>query len=221
MIEILALLAWGTLVGLDLVAVGQLMIARPLVAGTVAGALVGDVGGGLAVGLLLELFALDVMPVGAVRYPDYGVGAVAGAAVAAGSLDLLGVGIGVAVGLLVAYLGEVGMVVVRRRNGADARRYAAELDRGAWTAMARVHARGVLRDTARALTLTGVGLLLAALVRHDPPITLRGALLLAVALVGAAIGTAAAGAVRLAGRGNKLGWFAVGLAVGSVWVVLR
>jgi len=39
---LLALLAWGTLVGLDLVSGPQIMIARPLVAGTVAGALAGD-----------------------------------------------------------------------------------------------------------------------------------------------------------------------------------
>ena len=35
------LLAWGTLVGLDLVTVSQTMIARPLVAGSVAGVILG------------------------------------------------------------------------------------------------------------------------------------------------------------------------------------
>ena len=33
---------WGTVVGLDLISVGQFMLARPLVAGTVAGMIVGD-----------------------------------------------------------------------------------------------------------------------------------------------------------------------------------
>ena len=41
-----SLLLWGTLVGLDLVSVPQAMISRPLVAGTVAGWLVGDVHAG-------------------------------------------------------------------------------------------------------------------------------------------------------------------------------
>src|SRR6266516_8090724 len=36
------LLVWGTLVGLDLVSVPQMMIARPIVAGPVAGAILGD-----------------------------------------------------------------------------------------------------------------------------------------------------------------------------------
>jgi len=47
-------------VGLDLVSVPQAMLSRPLVAGTVAGWLAGDLEAGLAVGVLLELFALDV-----------------------------------------------------------------------------------------------------------------------------------------------------------------
>src|SRR5439155_181738 len=44
----LFLLVWGTLVGLDLVSVPQMMIARPIVAGPGAGAILG----GLATGLL-------------------------------------------------------------------------------------------------------------------------------------------------------------------------
>ena len=74
--ELWLLLAWGTVVAVDLVSVPQALLARPLVAATVAGAIVGDLNAGLAVGLLLELFALDVLPVGASRYPDYGPGTV-------------------------------------------------------------------------------------------------------------------------------------------------
>src|SRR5207245_10507248 len=40
---LLGLLAWGTLVGLDLVSVPQRMIARPLVARPIAGAVLADV----------------------------------------------------------------------------------------------------------------------------------------------------------------------------------
>jgi len=61
----LLLLAWGTLVGLDLVSVPQIMIARPIVAGPIAGALLGDVRTGLEVGVLFELFQYDVLPMGA------------------------------------------------------------------------------------------------------------------------------------------------------------
>ncbi|MGE5091451.1 MAG: PTS sugar transporter subunit IIC, partial [Bacillota bacterium] len=66
------LLLWGIITGVDLVSVPQAMLSRPLVAATVAGAILGDVEAGLRVGVVLELFALDVLPVGAVRYPDYG-----------------------------------------------------------------------------------------------------------------------------------------------------
>ncbi len=85
------LLAWGTAVGVDLVSWPQAMISRPLIAGAVTAALMGDLEGGLRVALVMELFALDVLPVGASRYPDYGpatVGAVAlrrGSAVAGGT----------------------------------------------------------------------------------------------------------------------------------------
>ena len=56
----------------DLVSVPQALISRPLVAGCVAGWIAGDVEAGLRAGVLFELFALDVLPIGAVRYPDYG-----------------------------------------------------------------------------------------------------------------------------------------------------
>jgi mannose/fructose/N-acetylgalactosamine-specific phosphotransferase system component IIC len=82
---IIPLLIWGSLVGLDLVSVPQAMISRPLVAGTVAGWLAGDLEAGLRMGVLFELFALDVLPVGAVRYPDYGPATVVAAALAAGT----------------------------------------------------------------------------------------------------------------------------------------
>jgi mannose/fructose/N-acetylgalactosamine-specific phosphotransferase system component IIC len=55
------LVLWGAVVGLDLVSVPQAMLSRPLVAGTVAGWLAGDLEAGLRVGVLLELFALDVL----------------------------------------------------------------------------------------------------------------------------------------------------------------
>src|SRR5256886_1668927 len=52
----LVLLAWGTLVGLDLISVPQMMIARPIVAGPVAGAILGDVATGLILAQLTRAF---------------------------------------------------------------------------------------------------------------------------------------------------------------------
>ena len=88
----LLLVLWGTLVALDLVSVPQAMLSRPLVAGAVAGWIAGDVEAGLRVGVVLELFALDVLPIGAVRYPDYGPATVAATALAAGAPWELGLG---------------------------------------------------------------------------------------------------------------------------------
>lgn len=214
------LLLWGTVVGLDLVSVGQVMFARPLVAGTVAGMIVGDPIAGGTVGVVLELFALDVMPVGAVRYPDYGIGAVAAAATAAGAPGALGTGVAVCVGLGVAYLGEVGIRVVRSRNTEDMRRNRAALEEGDESVVVATHLRSLLRDTLRSVVVTTAGLLLAAAAYRWWPVTVRGAVLITIVLVGAAIGSAAAGGMRLSGRGLALRWFGLGVAAGVVLVVM-
>lgn len=63
---------WGGWVAVDTTSLGQIMISRPLVAATVAGALLGDPAAGAAIGLVLEAFNLMVLPVGASRYPEAG-----------------------------------------------------------------------------------------------------------------------------------------------------
>lgn len=219
-LEHVLLLGWALLVGIDLVSVPQIMIARPLVAGTVAGAIVGDPAGGALVGAILELFALDVLPVGAVRYPDYGVGAVVAAATVAHAPGSLGVGVAVAVGLAVAWLGEWSILVLRRRTSADVRRHRDALDAGEPATIRAVHLRGLARDALRAVAVGGVGLLLAFTVRQWPPVTLRGAVLLTVVVVGTGLGVGAAAAVGLAGRARGVGWFAAGLAAGTAWMVI-
>ena len=214
------LLLWGTLVGLDLVSVPQLMVTRPLVAGTVAGVITGDLTAGVTVGVVLELFALDLLPVGAARYPDYGLGAVAATATAAGAPGVLGIGVAVGVGLLVAYLGEIAIYFVRRKNTEDVRGNRDRLDLGEIPVIRALHFRGIARDAARALILTGVGLLLATAVRMWPPVTVRGAVLVSLALVGAALSAAVLGAMRIGGVGASLRWFAVGVTAGVAFVVL-
>jgi PTS system mannose-specific IIC component len=212
---------WGTLVGLDLVSVGQFMVSRPLVAGTVAGAILGDVMAGAMVGVLLELFALDVLPVGAVRYPDYGLGAVGAAVVAAGAPDVLVIGVAVAAGLLVALLGGLGMHVVRQANGRLVRRHRTALDAGEVPTIYQVHLQGALLDAVRALLVTAAGIGVAIGVGELTLVTVRGAILATLAVVGVALGTATAGAMRLGGRGLGMSWLALGMVVGATMVVLR
>ena len=214
------LLVWGTLVGLDLVSVAQIMIARPFVAGTVAGLILGDPLAGGTVGMVLELFALDVLPVGVTRYPDYGIGAVAAAATAAGSPGALGTGIAVCVGLVVAYLGEVGIRVVRGGNTRDVRRHREHLDAGRLRTVWGLHARGLLRDVARSMLVTVIGLGLAVAVYLWPPVTRSGAVLVTLVLIGASIGAATSGVLQAVERHAVLRWFALGLVVGTLFVVI-
>jgi PTS system mannose-specific IIC component len=220
--SLIALLGWGTLVGVDLVSVPQMMIARPLVAGTVAGAILGDVDTGLKVGVVFELLQYDILPVGAVRYPEYGpatVGAVATAQAAAGAL---GLGLGAVVGLVTALAGGVAIHLMRRINSRIVNAASATLESGDPRALLRLHVGAMLRDVVRAALVTGLGLALAWTV---PPLltgvlTPRGetflGTLLAVAAVASGLAAGAAGTLRLVGRGSNLAWFAAGLGGGGV-----
>ncbi len=210
---------WGVAVGLDLVSVAQLMIARPLVAGTVAGVLVGDPAAGAVMGAVFELFALEVLPVGGVRYPDYGIGAVAAAALLAGTPGVLGFGLAVAVGLGVAALGQEGIHVVRRLNAADVRRWRDRLEAGDPSALRAVHLRGLARDAVRALLLTVVGLVAAGVVGRWVVIPVRGAVLLGMVGIGTGLAAALSGAMRLSQRGIGRRWMVLGFALGLAVVV--
>jgi mannose/fructose/N-acetylgalactosamine-specific phosphotransferase system component IIC len=216
-----ALAGWGLLVGLDLVSVAQVMIARPFVAGTVAGILLGDPSSGAIVGAALELFALDLLPVGGVRYPDYGPAAVAAAVTAAGAPGVLGLGPAVAVGLVVAYAGEWAMQWTRWLNSRDVQRCRAGLDAGEPASIAGVQLRGIVRDAGRALGVTLLGLALAAVVRRWLPLDVRAVVLVGTVAVGAALAVGTVGALRLGGRGKASAWLAGGLVIGGLWVLLR
>src|SRR5688500_1569478 len=63
--QLLVAALWGGLVSLERRAFLQAMLARPLVAGTVMGLLLGDTLGGLYTGMLLELFHLGSANLGA------------------------------------------------------------------------------------------------------------------------------------------------------------
>jgi len=75
--NLIPVVLWGGMVGLDAASFPQVMISRPLVAATVTGLLAGRPADGLLLGVVLEVFALLILPVGAARYPEAGTGAVA------------------------------------------------------------------------------------------------------------------------------------------------
>lgn len=218
--EVGVLLVWGGIVGLDLVSVPQIMVARPLVAGSVAGAVMGDVAAGVLVGVILELFALETLPVGAARYPDYGPAAVAATAAAVWTSGAVGLGIALVVGLIVAYGGEWSLVALRRRNSREVRLRATALDRGDYVALRTIHLRAIGRDALRAFALTAVGLLLALAARGWSPVSARGGVLLVAVTIGVGLASATVGTIRLSARPRGMGWFALGLGLGVVWVVV-
>lgn len=217
----LLLIIWGTMVALDLVSVPQVMIARPVVAGAVAGFLVGDMEAGLRVGVLFELFALDVLPIGAVRYPDYGPATVAATALAAGAPWELGLGISAGLGLLLAVLGGWSLTMVRRANARAIQRHAAALAAGESSAIRRLQYGGLVRDAARGVALTVLGLVLAWSIAEFVHIDRRTAVGLSLVAIGSALSAIVSGAVRSAGRGTRLKWMLAGIAMGILLVVLR
>lgn len=214
-------LAWGVLAGVDLVSWPQMMLSRPLVAGGVAGALLGDPVAGVTVGALLELYALEVVPIGASRYPDFSPGAVAGATVLAGQAGVGSLGLAAGVGLVVAQASRPLLDLVRRRNAVAAQAAASRLAAGEVGMIGRLQRGGLLRDAARALLLTVAGLAAALAIRGagPPPATL-GVALTVIAVAGGAA-AALAGAVRTVSQGGRLAWLVAGGALGVLILAWR
>ena len=212
----LPLLAWGTVVGVDLVSFPQGMLSRPLVAATVAGAIAGDIGAGLRVGVVLELFALDVLPIGASRYPDFGPGAVAATALVAGVPWFDGLGLAVLLGLVMALVGGRSMILLRRVNGGRVRRAEPALAAGDPGVVRRLQWLGAASDAVRGALLTGLGLALVAPVRQAGLALPGMGRNLTFVAIGGGLVAASAGMLRRAGRGEPQRWIGLGLLTGGV-----
>ncbi len=218
---LLALLAWGTIVALDLATAPQGLLSRPIVAATVTGALLGDLHVGLLVGVALELYALDVLPVGAARYPDLGTAAVSATVLAARAPAGMELGLAGLLGLPLALLGGWGLHLVRRRNAVAVEGRRARVAGGDARAIWELQRDGFLRDAARGAIVTTVGLAgAAALGRVSWTWTTRGELL-SMAVLAGGLAAATAGALRRAGPGGSRRWIAVGLATGLIVVLSR
>lgn len=206
----------GGLLGVDGVSCLQSMVARPIVAGPLAGAVLGDPIAGMWVGAFLELISLKQLPIGANRHWDTGpaavVATVAAVTISPASLALL---IGVGSGVLVGWIGGWSIHGLRRVN---ARVVASELGQPlAPATLERRHFEALGLDFARAIALTlagSLGVLLVAPRLGDAPqagLTAAAAMLLvaASAAVGVVVGTMA--------RGRKIvGAFAAGILVSTV-----
>jgi mannose/fructose/N-acetylgalactosamine-specific phosphotransferase system component IIC len=112
---------WGGLVGLDSTSFPQFMVARPVIAGTLTGAIFGRPLEGAMLGFFMEAFALITLPIGAARFPESGTATVAGAsaymaAVEAG-LDPGALTLALAFALVWERVTGGSVVLLRRNNG--------------------------------------------------------------------------------------------------------
>lgn len=161
--DALLLVVIGTLCSLDTVSVGQTMISRPIVSATLAGATLGSAEMGVVVGAVMELFALETMPFGASRYPEWGsAGVTAGAAYALGGSGTAGaLPLAVACGLAIAGLGSASMVWHRRAIARLAGALREPLAAGSAVAVVRLHISGIASDLWRGMAVTAIGVGLA------------------------------------------------------------
>ena len=215
-----ALWLWGTIAGLDLVSVLQSLFSRPLVVATGAGLLLGDVEAGLRVGALLELFALDVVPVGSSRYPDFGAATVAATLLAAGREWSSTLGIAAGVGLLFGIVAGSTLPVTRRLNARVVRAHAAALGAGDPRAVERVQLSCLGHDMLRSALVAAGAVALGWLVgatgwTPDPDL---GRMLTVIAVAGAGWAVAH-GAVASGRSGPRWKWAIAGVIAGLIGVI--
>jgi mannose/fructose/N-acetylgalactosamine-specific phosphotransferase system component IIC len=125
--DLLPLVLLAALIGLDVVSFPQAMVSRPIVAATIAGAFFGAPIAGLVCGAALECLALEALPFGASRYPEWGSAAVVAGGVAAQGADPSSLppagafAVAVSVGIATAWLGGWSMVQHRKLIASFAR----------------------------------------------------------------------------------------------------
>jgi PTS system mannose-specific IIC component len=223
--ELLPLSLLGGLLGLDVVCFPQMMISRPLVGATVAGAFVGDTITGLLVGVTLELIALATLPFGASRYPEWGSAAVVGGAIAAAlRTEAAGsITVGVLATLVTAWVGGWTLVKLRQWNAWLAGRKRGALEAGARGAVVGLQLGGLTSDLLRAMALTALAYAILFPVLHATVHLWTFSQPLSRAFtVGAASAVAAAAAWTIFHSARGARWyFAGGLVIGLLLLALR
>jgi mannose/fructose/N-acetylgalactosamine-specific phosphotransferase system component IIC len=215
----------GGVLGLDVVSFPQAMISRPLVAATLAGALIGQAASGLLLGATLELIALETLPFGASRYPEWGSAAVVGGAIfashpahPAGAMALA-----VLAALATTWVGGWTMVQLRQLNAYWAGRRRDALEAGARGTVISLQLMGMTADLARGVLLTAIAYaVLAPLAEvHIEGWTMdaRPSRAVVVALAASVAGAAAWKIFH--STAGALWFFAGGLAIGLFFLFTR
>ena len=160
--EALPLALLGALLGLDVVSFPQAMVSRPIVAATLAGAFIGHPPAGLLIGVVLELIALDTLPFGASRYPEWGsAGVVGGALFAAQPPGMPGaLPASLLAALLTASISGWSMVVLRRTIATRLERTRDFIEAGSRGALLGLHLSGMTMDLLRGALVTTLGMVI-------------------------------------------------------------
>jgi mannose/fructose/N-acetylgalactosamine-specific phosphotransferase system component IIC len=225
LIDALPFALLGAVLGLDMVSFPQIMISRPLVSATVAGACAGRPLAGLLIGAVLELIALETLPFGAARYPEWGsAGAVGGIIMAMHPLDTPAqLPLGVLAALATAFVSSWSMVVLRKLNVRIVRAHREAIDIGTPSDITAVQFSGLATDFLRGGLVTYIALLvfvpissLAAPLWSTDPIHSRAIVIAIAAMV-------AAGAVWKLFHTTKhaIWFFLTGLAIGGAALMTR
>lgn len=223
-----ALALLGAAVGLDCVSFPQAMVSRPVVAATLGGALCGNTAAGLLVGLVLECFALETMPFGASRYPEWGPASVAAGVVAAvpsgdpeASARMLP--FAVLAGLAAAMLAGRTLIWLRRFTLSLAARRRDGIAAGDAGAILGLQWAGLVADFLRAGALTVVLVLVLVPLRDAVLDASRASGALAVAVVGTlAVGVAGGAYWKVVHTTTGYAWWLLaGVLTGGAVMVLR
>lgn len=167
LVDLIPVALLAGVVGLDVVSFPQAMISRPIVGATLGGAFLGAPEAGLVCGTALECLALEALPVGASRYPEWGsASVVAGAVAAVGATDSSFPDVGafavaVLVGILTAWVGGWTMVKHRQLIARFARPRLDQLAAGSRNTVIGLQVFGMTLDLIRGAVLGAVVYLVA------------------------------------------------------------
>ena len=161
LLEALPIALLGALLGLDVVSFPQAMVSRPIVAATLAGAFIGNPPAGLLIGAVLELIALDTLPFGASRYPEWGsAGVLGGALFAAQPPGMPGaLPASLLAALLTASISGWSMVMLRRIIATRLERTRDSIEAGSRDALLGLHLSGMTMDLLRGALVTTLGMI--------------------------------------------------------------
>ncbi len=157
--ELVPIALLAGVMGLDVVSFPQVMISRPVVSATIAGAFFGAPVAGLACGAALECLALESLPVGASRYSEWGSASVVAGAIAAQGASATSMPrpsqyvLAIVVGIGTAWVGGWTMVWLRRLIASFAHPRLEQLAAGHRRTVVGLQVFGMTADLARASLL--------------------------------------------------------------------